>query len=491
MPPPPLNPQGSRAGLITAVVILSILFVTAAIFAFYFNAESTKSEQSVKDLQTKMTRFASDEAQSDPAIQALADSQSDPANAGKSAIQIAVEQKNSMARLIAGKAGAGQNTEADARNAIKTLASDKTLAATGVTIGATDGLLPAMNQLADGLKKLTAENQNKDKQLASLNEKVKTETGLRQKMQKELQDKYAEKSGELETALAQLTEFRNQGTESVNKVQGEANRGLAAAQAQSSKLQQELAEKDGEIGKLKDDNKKWQAKVERVPRTSEGLIRNPDGKVIRVPGNDNVYINIGQGAGVAPGMTFEVYDRFGGVPGIGEDPDAGSSAEIDEKTLPKGKASIEVVRVIGPQSECRIVRQTQGQTLIEGDVVANVVFDRNVKLNFVVFGDFDLDRDQVPTPGDNELIKDRVRAWGGKLMDQVNVDTDVVVLGYEPEVPPADDADTPTDIAKREAAQKALDAYDAVRNRAIELNIPILNQNRFLYYTGYYEQSQR
>ena len=27
--------------------------------------------------------------------------------------------------------------------------------------------------------------------------------------------------------------------------------------------------------------------------------------------------------------------------------------------------------------------------------------------------------------------------------------------------------------------------------RAVELNIPVLNQNRFLYFTGYYEQSAR
>jgi hypothetical protein len=485
-----MNPQGSRAGLITAVVILSILFVTAAIFAFYFSAESTKQTASLKDVQSKMTRFASDEAQADPNIQALADAQSDPANAGKSAIQIAVDQKNKMATLIAGKAGAGQNTEADARNAIKTLASDKALMATGVTITANDGLLPVVNQLADGLKKLTAQNQDQDKQLASLNTKIKNETALRQKVQKDLGDKFAEKSTELETALAQLTEFRNQGTESVTKVQGEAERGLKAAQAELSKANQSVAEKDGQIAQLNDQIKKLQLKVPRPEKTKESIVRQADGKIIRVPGNDNVFIDVG--TGIAPGMTFEVYDRFGGVPGLGADPDAGSSVELDPKTLPKGKASVEVVRVIGPQqSECRIIRLTQGQTLIEGDVVANVVYDRNTKLNFVVFGEFDLDRDEIPTPGDAEVLKDRVRTWGGKLMDQVNVDTDLVVLGFEPQVPPQEEGESPTDIAKREAAQNALNAYDQVRNRAIELNIPILNQNRFLYYTGYYEQSQR
>ena len=36
---PPINQQGSRAGLVTGLVIFTILFVTAAIFAIYFNVQ--------------------------------------------------------------------------------------------------------------------------------------------------------------------------------------------------------------------------------------------------------------------------------------------------------------------------------------------------------------------------------------------------------------------------------------------------------------------
>jgi hypothetical protein len=89
------------------------------------------------------------------------------------------------------------------------------------------------------------------------------------------------------------------------------------------------------------------------------------------------------------------------------------------------------------------------------------------------------------------VIRDRVRSWGATLTDAVGVNTDVVVLGFEPEVPPQEEGESATDLARREAMQKALEAYEEVRDRAIDLNIPILNQNRFLYYTGYFEQSQR
>src|SRR5436190_24338973 len=87
MPPPPLNPQGSRAGLITAVVVLSILFVTSAIFAFYFSADATKSAKSVDEKNKIINQYASDEARAEAPIAALGEAAKDPGNAGKSAIQ--------------------------------------------------------------------------------------------------------------------------------------------------------------------------------------------------------------------------------------------------------------------------------------------------------------------------------------------------------------------------------------------------------------------
>jgi hypothetical protein len=40
-------------------------------------------------------------------------------------------------------------------------------------------------------------------------------------------------------------------------------------------------------------------------------------------------------------------------------------------------------------------------------------------------------------------------------------------------------------------AQAAIDKYQELRQTARDLHIPILNQNRFLYYVGYYDQAKR
>ena len=34
-------------------------------------------------------------------------------------------------------------------------------------------------------------------------------------------------------------------------------------------------------------------------------------------------------------------------------------------------------------------------------------------------------------------------------------------------------------------------AYNDARDQAVSLHIPVMNQNRFLYYTGYFEASKK
>ena len=91
---------------------------------------------------------------------------------------------------------------------------------------------------------------------------------------------------------------------------------------------------------------------------------------------------------------------------------------------------------------------------------------------------------------DAAVIKRLVTQWGGKLVNDVDVNTDFVVMGKEPVVPAAD-KDDPIAQKRAQDAQKALDDYMDKRNQAIQLSIPIMNQNRFLYFVGYYDQAKR
>src|SRR4029077_13608749 len=146
--------------------------------------------------------------------------------------------------------------------------------------------------------------------------------------------------------------------------------------------------------------------------------------------------------------------------------------------------SIEVVRAGPGSSECRVIKLQPGQNIVQGDLIENLVYDKNTKYNFLVFGNFDLDQNGVATPQDAEVVKRLVTQWGGKVTDKINADTDFVVLGQEPTVlvPSKEEAADPIIQAKAQASQAANDAYQEIKRQAIESHIPILNQNRFLYF---------
>jgi hypothetical protein len=215
------------------------------------------------------------------------------------------------------------------------------------------------------------------------------------------------------------------------------------------------------------------------------VTRQADGHIVRVATGGVCYIDLGSGDQVIPGMTFEVYDRNEGIPPIG-DPNT-------DLNLPKGKGSIEVTRVGGTSSECRIVNMAPSQAFTEGDLIANLVYDRHAKNKFVVYGNFDLARSGKVNPQDTEVVKRLVTQWGGEVMPDINVDTDFVVLGAEPVVPTLskDDLQDPVQKAIYDRAVAEAEAYANFRDKAINYRIPILNQNRFLYMIGYYELSKR
>ena len=67
------------------------------------------------------------------------------------------------------------------------------------------------------------------------------------------------------------------------------------------------------------------------------------------------------------------------------------------------------------------------------------------------------------------------------------------MLGKEPVVPnfTREELNDPINAARLAEATQLAEQYETVKRQAIELHIPILNQNRFLYFVGYYNQAAR
>ena len=486
---PPVS-SGSRTALITWSVVFAVLFVTASVFSIYFYADAAKSRESEDKLRKQYVEILPPgELQGDTVTQLRETRTSPPPGStitpSMPLFQVLMTQRDELSHTIAGPA---VSTPAAAEDRAKSALSQAVKAGANVkvTIPPTDNLANALTAVSTGLDaqfkagndlKAQLEQAKKDNAAqaqqfeAQRQEMAKTLDSVRAEQQKSITDASAYQQSK-DQSVAQI----EQGVANERKQSQDA---LNAANVQIAELTRQLSQSKQQVTTLQD-----RLGANRV-NTQDPIVRHPDGHIIRIPVKDTVYIDLGASQSVTPGLTFEVYDKIDGIPPAG---DAGN-----DDNLPKGKASIEVVHVGPTSSECRVIHTALGQQINEGDLIANLVFDPNVKYKFVVYGDFDLDQNGVATPQDADVIKRLVTQWGGSLMDTVNVDTDFVVLGKEPVVPSfsKEELQDPFNAKKLADAQAAADAYAKVRDTAKDLHIPILNQNRFLYLTGYFEQSRR
>ncbi|MDB5332669.1 MAG: hypothetical protein JWP03_3820 [Phycisphaerales bacterium] len=481
--PPIASPQGSRAGLITAVVVFVILFVTSAIFAIYYNtqwqAALIKDEQDLKRLAPAVV----------PGDMTLPDVATLTARASKRApmtgIQIALADRAAEAKLITGNPAAPlDNISADVSKALAEVGEQ--LKAANIPIKLSDdNLLSSIRTLAGQAVTQTQDIAKVQADLKTANEKIVAMTNAEKGLLDEKDKAIADVNAQLKVAQDENMKYQGTKTANIAEMQAASDKAVKDAQVQASAAQNELTKVQGEVRKLQDTVQKLIIRIGHYRQNPTRPLQQIDGVIAKVPGNKTVFINLGEGQQLMPGLTFEVYDQKKGLPPL-------SAASGNEDTdLPAGKASIEVIRILANTAECRIIKVATGQTIVEGDIIMNLVYDVHTKYNFVVYGEFDLANTGQATPGEADVVRRLCTQWGGRVMDQVNVDTDFVVLGKEPSIPSLGDSPTAVEIDHKDRAQKALDAYQELKSNAIKLGVPILNQNRFLYFVGYYDQAKR
>jgi len=197
------------------------------------------------------------------------------------------------------------------------------------------------------------------------------------------------------------------------------------------------------------------------------MANQPAGKILRVL-NDTVYINIGRKDKIQPAMTFAIFP---------------AGPVTDEKKL---KGTLEVLQVGETTSECRITnRYDTAGPVLTGDIIGNVAYSTRTYY-FVVKGHFDMTGSGKKTSEGAAVIKDLIARSGGKLMDDVNIATDFLIMGDCPPVPtkPSEDAsDIEVEIYTQQ--MRVIQDYEKARKEAEKFFIPVLNDNRFLALIGY------
>jgi hypothetical protein len=477
---PPVNPQGSRSGLITAVVIFSIGFVASTVFAIYFGVALNKADDEITSIkqQTKGIYVSTSAAVINPDTMTYfrQKANTDPNVYEKSILAAVLRENIENEKTIAGET-VSTTQPSQARAEAQATLADVSSKIQGVD---TSSLVDAVKSLADKVVALQAQS-------TGLRGDQTTAAGDAAKQIADMQTKMAA----MQTAMDELTKEKQQALDAAQaaddtytkKFSDEALAMDTERQSWAAQLRKlEIAAQDlnKRIAQLVKQNT---ALADRVAGhrqdVVEPIVRQADGIVLSVASDDIVYINLGAQDHIVPGMTFEVYSQRDGVPKLGDG--------MSEDNLPIGEGSIEIQKIGQESSECKVTHLETGQHITPNDVIANLVYDRNIKYNFFVYGKFDLSLTNHPNDKDILGIKQQIVLWGGQIQNVVNVDTDFVVMGAEPVVEnftPADLQD-PFKVKLQADEQDALKKYEDVLDQAKQLHIPIMNQNRFLYFTGY------
>lgn len=484
---PPVSQQGSRAALLTWSVVTGMLAVVATFFAIYFYVENSKTTLKLDDKIKSYNEIISPgdlSGQEVADLKTLRTAEKSPFQPNTPVFNVLMAQRDALAKLVGGAAAKETTAQTSAEKALAAAAAIAKDAK--VTIPTADNLSGAVTALANALKSMKSRADGLQADLTQTKQQMAADVKSFEAARAEMAKSLAAVREQQKKAVDEVAGYQQTKDASVAEIEKAREGERAAAQKSLDEARVQITSKDQQIAKLQQDLETVRTKyMSNRVNTEDAVTRQADGKIIRIPAGDVVYINLGSQDSLTPGLSFEVYDKFEGIPPAGD-------PATDEK-LPKGKASIEVTRVGTNSSECRVVRRTVGTQITEGDLIANLVYDPNVKYNFMVYGDFDIDQNGNATPQEADTIKRLISQWGGKLIDQVNVDTDFVILGKEPVLPnfTKEDLQDPFNAKKLTDAQAALDSYQAVKKQATDLHIPVLNQNRFLYLIGYYSQAKR
>lgn len=313
-------------------------------------------------------------------------------------------------------------------------------------------------------------------------EALETKIAQLEKEKKEIEDRYRAADTERTTKITEISQANTAAnTNAQTTFKGLQDAQAAAAEQAKKEIEdreQTIATKDAEILELR--GKLRRLEIAANPggdKSAASAEREIDGAVLSVIPQDNlVTIDLGSKDHVLLGLSFEVFDKKTGV--------------VREFGDIRGKATIEVVRVKDSSSECRVVRQDRGKPLLEGDVIANVVYDRYRTYKFYVYGNFDIDNDGRPSPTDTRRIKSLIQQWGGIVVDEFSYEVDFLVLGVKPQVTIVKEGEadirTPEEIEAAAARAQEDLKLKQLEGDAKLLRVPVLNQNRFLALLGYY-----
>ena len=482
--PPPIGPQSSRAGLITATIISIVVAVAMIVVAVYEGQQASKVDAELATRTANDRTLYPEGANADPRVAALITNKDQ--YGASNALDAALNQGDTLAKLVGSDTADHAITQSrvliqDVGTRLGALQNQKLI---DFTLPANTSLAAAITSLTDQVSQLATSRQQVQTDLAAAQQKLQDQAKAQQAVLAQKDDDIKKANDRAAKAEDDAKNYQQQAAQANAALQASATNDLKKLQDTIAQLTTQDQQKDKQTKELTARLTQLMSRLHmsRV-NPNEPIVQHADGTIDRSVDQNTVFINIGRRQSVTKGLTFEVYDKTKGIPPLGN-----GLADTD---MPVGKASIEVFNVQDDTAECRVVRLNAGEQLVVGDLITNLIFDPNVRYNFFVYGNFDLSNGGTPSPGDAEIVKRLINQWGGNVVDHIDINTDFVVMGKEPEVPPVTDQNDVVAMNKAAAARKAQKDYLDILGQASTLGIPTMNQNRFLYFIGYFDLAKR
>lgn len=443
---------GASVGVAVTITILGAMslafFVTTMIF--YGNAQSAKTEK--ESMEEDVRVFVSPQEREHAAIRAIRDAAT---RERKTVVGYLASNQSELMKTIVGDAGTGMSELRTELGAIE-----------GTEEGSLVGLIKNLQNRIDTLREELAVA---DAERIAAQQQAEAEAARVADIEAEFTNSASYMQGEVRTYGDELAQM----SAGFNGIEQRLN-------SEIERLRAEFAERERTLQQAADEliqeNIVLQDQIARLlgeggvrgvmPLNEESLV---DGRINQVSPLDNeVVLSIGREQKAVLGMTFAVYDD---ATDIREDPMTGE--------YPAGKAVVEIIKVEPTYARARIISSSEGNPIVRGDVVANAVYDPTKTYKFVVDGLFDIDGDGTASRFERDTLEALIERWGGVLVDEIQGDTDFVVLGEKPVLPPPPSRNAPVAVIQEYVRlQQEIQRYDNLLLKAESTSMPVLNANR-------------
>lgn len=447
----------SSVGMGITVTFLGIATLALFVTSLVFFSQKNAAQKGLIDARENAKDYITDAERSQDAVQQAV------AAAKKDKKSLVGYTLNSMQEIMAKTTGSKGDSIADLTRKLEKFPD-----------GASSNLLAMLNdresQIASLNNRVADADAARDRALADRENEARRVSAIEDANRQTLAalngelDKYKD---EVDRLRDQINVYRAELESRADKIRTDAEAVETALRADIETLQKARALAQARIAELE----KKTAGQRFAGQPEYTLV---DGQVIGLDATDRTaFINLGREDRLTLGMTFAVYT------------DASALKPDADGNLPAPKGTLEVIRIDQDTATCRILSEKKGSTMIRGDVIVNAAYDPKKVYKFVVYGNFDANRDGRFTPQEAADVRSKIAAWRGEVMEDLTGDVDFLVLGDRPVLPPDPSRNAPIEVLQEFIRLKGIrDRYDDLQRRAAESAIPVLNLNRLDTLTG-------